>query len=181
MIASPYYATFARDRFGLPENVAGVLIILFVSANIVSNFLWARVSDRFGNRRVLVIAALLNVAPPTLAFIAQGVPPLPIYLPTGNIVGANVVVFMAAFVIGGFVMSGSQIGAMNYLLELAPERRRATYLGFMYAVYALLAFMPTLGGLIVEHHSYNLVFGLALLAASIGVFPTISLAEPRHR
>ena len=69
-IAEPFYLLYATEALGLPPGVAGVYLAVRAIAGALSNLLWGHVSERHGNRRLLLIAGALLALTPALALLA---------------------------------------------------------------------------------------------------------------
>ena len=77
---------------------------------------------------------------------------------------------------GGFMIS-----RMNYLLEIAPEEYRPSYIAFMNVMLAPTAFFPILGGLIVENFSFQASFCMSFLLGLFSLYYAYKLGEPRQK
>jgi MFS family permease len=64
----------------------------------------------------------------------------------------------------GISASGRSIGDMNYLLEIAPERERPSYIGFMNTYMIPFSFLPLIGGVIVEAVSFNAILLISMIS-----------------
>lgn len=158
--AMPFYVLYGRDRLAMPTDAVGVLIAAQVGGTIVSNLLWGWLSDRFGNRSVIRLTALATFVMPVLALTAQQV-------------GWNMLI--GVFVLAGVVTSGSGIGFVNYVLEIAPEKDRPTYIGLSGSINGLLALLPILGGWVANVGSYRLSFIISAVAAAAAALVSLRL------
>lgn len=170
MMALPFYIIYARERLGLPEETVGIFLSVQMVGMIVSNLLWGRLSDRVGNKIVLNLTAAVSAAAPIIALLATVVPQL-----------RGIVGFGAVFFFVGFTMSGLRLGHSNYMLDLAPESERPTYLGFMNTFLAPVMLLAAVGGLVVEITSYETLFAIALAASILAFAFGIQLEEPRSK
>ena len=170
MMALPFYIIYARERLGLPEETVGIFLSIQMVGMIISNLLWGRLSDRRGNKIVLILTAVVSAAAPLMALLAAMAPPL-----------RNVAGFGTVFFFVGFAMSGLRLGHSNYMLDLAPEKERPTYLGFMNTFIAPVVMLSAVGGVVVEMTSYETLFITALAASLLALAFGIQLEEPRQR
>jgi len=85
----------------------------------------------------------------------------------------------ATVVAGSFFAQAKMVGEQNYLLEIAPERRRPSYLGFNSAMQLPLALVPVLAGAVVDRFSYAPLFVLSALGGGLAVARALALREPR--
>ncbi len=170
MMALPFYIIYARENLGLPEETVGIFLSVQMVGMIVSNLLWGRLSDRVGNRIVLNLTAMVSATAPLIALLATVAAPL-----------RGVAGFGSVFFFVGFAMSGLRLGHSNYMLDLAPESERPTYLGFMNTFIAPVMLLSAVGGLVVEMTSYVTLFTIALGASLFALVFGLQLEEPRRR
>ena len=118
--------------------------------------MWGGLSNYKGNHLVLRLAALVTALPPILVF-------------TSYLFNPNLIFDLSIFFLLGFGIQGIWVGFPNALLDISPENKRPTYVGFMNTMIAPVLFLPTVGGLIIDYVSFNSLFVLSLLA-SISAF-----------
>ena len=128
-IGSVVFIPYAIKSLGMPESFVGVLIIISTCFALPSNFVWSHISDKYGNRLLLLISTFMYLSVPIIATLSY-------YLPSYNfpLLGSydlRVVVFIIAFTLSAISMKGRGMGFMNYLLEISPEDKRPSYLAFM--------------------------------------------------
>jgi len=145
-LSLPFMVLDFRSRFGLGIGFVGTALSASMAGQLVSNLWWGRLSDRRGNRSVVLTVNLLAVAMTAGAFLA----PSP-------------AVGLAVFFLAGAVLSGSSIGYVNYLLELAPVPQRPAYISLRGTLTAPLLFLGVPGGLLVDRLGYGSVEVIALL------------------
>jgi hypothetical protein len=73
--------------------------------------------------------------------------------------------------------SSIMLGYYNYLLEIAPDGMRPSYVGLGNTVVGVLTLAPTIGGWLLEATSYTVLFGVAAGLASLGTLMALGL-EP---
>jgi MFS family permease len=171
-IAEPFYLLYATEALGLPPSVAGLYLALRAIAGALSNLLWGRVSERQGNRRLLLIAGALLALTPALALLG---PVLARWLwpdPVGLTAAIGLV-----FLVSGIANDGSNIAGMTYLLEIVPEAERPTYIGLANTTLGLVTFLPVLGGWLVALIGYAGIFGVGLGFALLGLAAALPLTE----
>ncbi len=158
--AMPFYVLYGTNRLGMPADQVGVLVSAQVGGAIVSNLAWGWMSDRFGNRSVVRFTAGASLVVPALALVA---------LHTGWWL------LIPLFVLAGTIISGSGIGFVNYVLEIAPEPSRPTYVALSGTLNGLLALLPIVGGWVVDVASYRLAFFIALGVGAVAVGVSMKL------
>jgi MFS family permease len=171
-LALPFYAVYARRVLDAPEDTVGIYLMGMTLAGVLSNLAFARLSDRWGNRLVVRLAALMALLVPATALLVAFAPGL------GT---ARVVVFGLVFVLQGVQVSARVIGGTNYLLELTPSIERVLYIGVAHGVLGVVFFMSPLGAAIVDSLGFVPLFLVALAAGLAAVLLSLTLEEPRLR
>jgi len=158
-IAFPFYIVYCRRALGVEESSVGTYLTIEMVGTMIAIPLWAYLNDRRGARALLLFATLLGLVGPGLAALASLLPVTPAL---GRLLFGGVFLTLAA------VGSGTFVGYTNYLIGIAPEERRPVYIGIHNTLYAVTAFLPILGGLIIRLASFRLLFIVATLFALSG-------------
>ena len=135
-----------------PRTVATIAVIYNIGA-IIGGIGFGTLSQRFGRRRIIVIAALLSL------------PVLPLWAYAASAVWLAV---------GAFLMQIRVQGAWGvipvHLNELSPDEARGTFPGFVYQLGNLIASVnATLQAAIAAHYGGNYAFALAVVAGTVAV------------
>ena len=69
------------------------------------------------------------------------------------------------------------LGFYNYLLEIAPDDLRPSYIGLGNTIMGILTLAPTVGGWLLEATSYTVLFGITALLVFLGFLMALRL-EP---
>jgi len=178
-MAFPFYALYAVKKLGVAKEMVGTFMIASVVAGTFSNFVWQRLSDKRGNRLVLRWTSGAALSAPLVALLVGH---LPSSYANVEFMGlpAKVAFYFLTFIGLGLGMDGLMIGGVNYLLDIAPEKRRPTYIGFMYTFSAPLMLVPAAAGHLVEVISFEFVFALSFLFSMAAVGWTWFMREPRE-
>jgi len=166
MMGVPFYVIFARTALHFREEQLGTFITYEAGGYIVSNLLWATLSNRVGNRIVLRLVSVVMLVAPTLVLIYS-------YLPL------NTSFYGLIFFSVGATDSGLGIGGLNYIIEISPEHDRPTYIGLLNTFLALTLLSAGLGGIIVDTFSFTALYSTVLVIALLVVVTTLKLDEPR--
>ena len=158
--AMPFYVLYGKNRLLMPAEQVGLLISVQMAGAIASNLLWGWLSDRFGNRSVIRLTASATLLMPILALIAAQ---------------SGWVLLVAVFALSGVVISGSGIGFVNYVLEIAPEPHRPTYIALSGTLNGLFALLPIAGGWVVDVASYNAAFWISFGVALVALLLSLQL------
>jgi MFS family permease len=174
------FVPYAIQGLGFAEGIVGVLIVASTVCVLPANFVWSQMSDQGGNRRLYLISNRLYLAAGGLALASATVPAgraLP-GLPAGW--GLPAVCFLAAWVLSALAGQSRGMAATNYMLELAPEETRPSYMAFMNVLSAPVALVPLLAGAVVELVSFRAAFGLSLAFGAAAHLAIRRLDEPRQ-
>ena len=170
------FIPYALKKLGLPESIVGVLMVISTCFALPSNILWSRIGDKYGNRLLMLIATIPYLLVPIIAIVSSYVPNVPL-----RIYDLRTVIFIAAYTLSAMTMNGRGIGDMNYLLDLAPEEKRPSYVAFMSVMLAPTALVPLIGGMIAELISFQATFIISFVFGLGGYMLVRKLDEPRQR
>ncbi len=175
----PFLIVFATDVWNLPDEVAATFLAIQVGAEFLGAAGVGRISDRLGNRTailVMISALLFCCAAAVMAASATWDVPLTILAWQINL---QVIVLGAAFAGSGVFLASLSIGYRNYLMDIAPEDKRPSYMGFSTAFTLPLAVAPVLYGWGADVVGYLPVFITGLVVAIGAMYLFIQLPEPR--
>jgi len=154
------YPTFLQVQHKLSPHQVSLIAVIYNIGAIVGGLSFGALSERFGRRRMIIIASLLSlVVLPLWAFAAS-------------------VIWLA---VGAFMMQVMVQGAWGvipvHLNELSPDEARGTFPGFVYQLGNLIASVNgTLQVGIAEHYGGDYGFALALVAGTVAVVIAILAA-----
>ncbi len=180
-IVGPFIVPYALKHMHVAAAAVGMMLIARQLAYSLSSFAWSYISDARGNRLLLIITSCLCLTVPLAMLAAPLTPERVVIHVLGLPLEASVVYLLAVFVLLGLTTGGLELGANNYLLELAPPRKRSTYLGFLSTLNVPLAWAPLLGALLIGRADrFLLGFGLSLAAAIVCLYNVLRLSEVRY-
>lgn len=163
-LASSFYVVHAADELHLPQSVIGSFVAAQTAARIVTSVALGWVSERWGSQYVIRIGGAAAALGPLFA--------LAVHLAGGGwLVWAYPLVYVAL----GVVNSAWMLGFFNYMLEIAPEGMRPTYIGLGNTIMGLLAMAPMAGGWLLEATSYTVLFGVTAVIAALGFLFSLRL------
>jgi MFS family permease len=174
-IATPFYIVYAKRALSVSVSMVGVYLTGSTLASFASNLLWGRISDRRGNKLLIVLANSLGLFIPVVALF---IVPLTDLLP--RLRGLAPGLFGLVFVLAGASKSAGMIGNLNFLLEIAPVDNRPLYVGFTNTIVGIALLASSVGGLIVDIVGFTVLFSLALAFYAVALFLTLRLQEPRE-
>lgn len=164
----PFYTLFAAKHLGATKADMGTFIGWDAAGLIVANILWGFLSNRVGNRTVLIAgcSVAVIVSAGVVAF-AMGLISLPVWT------------FGAIFFLSAAADSGIGIGGINYALEIVPEKERPTYIGLMNILLAGSLLLAALAGGLRDIIGYRGLYIATGAVAIIALFMIDRLPEPR--
>ncbi len=162
-ISFPFYVIFARNVLGIPEAMVGTFIAAQMVGMIVSNLAWQKLSDRGGSLIVLRAYALLALATPAVALIAE------------RFRITSPLFFTVLFLVRGAKISAQGISRLSYLFDIAPAIERPAYVAFMPFFTLPVVFLPPVGGMIINLTSFGFLFGFSFLCGLVLVALSLRL------
>jgi hypothetical protein len=166
-MALPFYILYLREDLGMELGMVGILLSAQMFGSVVSNILWAHLSDFVGNKRVIQISTFIGLFVPIVALISAFL--------------RNNLIYVVLFVLIGFFISGRTIGKDNYLLDISPARERPKFISLTGTLLFPVSIFPLLGGFIVQYISYQILFFTTLIIIFAGFILSFGLSEPRRK
>ena len=166
-----FYTVYALGRFQADEAAVGEFTLIMVAIQVVSSLVTGYMADRYGNKKVMIVAAasllgasLTALCAPTLGWFRL------VYL----LLGINL---------------GTEINARyNMSIEYATARERSMYVGLMNTMLAPFYLTGMVGGALGEWFGLSAVFlaggvasvaGIAYMARNVREPRTLAAADPR--
>ena len=179
-LVGPFIVPYALQHLHLGVEAVGIFLIARQVAFSLSSFLWSYISDARGNRLLMIITSSLALLVPVAMLAAPLVPIGSTVAAGGLVVSAPLAYLTAVFVLLGLATGGLELGYNNYLLEVAPPRKRSTYLGFLSTLNLALAWAPLAGSLLIgQADRYALGFALSVVAGAVCLWNVVRLGEVR--
>jgi MFS family permease len=181
-IADPFYVVYVQQQLGAPPEIIGLYIVGMTLARFGSNLVWGKLVEFKGNRFVLQVAALMRLAIPLIALL---LPPLFNWdtfaerIPGGD--DAIFYMFGMVFVLYGAALSAQALANLTYVMDVAEPEQRPAYFGLTNTILGFVAFIPILGGLMVDAYSFEFVFIVTFMIAFAAVVASGLLHEPQDR
>ncbi|MGC2085562.1 MAG: MFS transporter [Bradyrhizobium sp.] len=147
------YPTFLQVQHKLDTHAVSLIAIIYNIGAICGGILFGIMSERYGRRRCIVIAAILSLAV------------IPLWAFAENIVWLAVGAFLMQFMVQG------AWGVIPvHLNELSPSNARGTFPGFVYQLGNLIASVnaPLQAG-IAAHFGGNYALALAGVAGTVAI------------
>ena len=154
------YPTFLQVQHGFSPHEVGLIAVVYNIGAIIGGISFGSLSERFGRRRTIIVAAALSlVVLPLWAF-------------------STTAIWLA---IGAFLMQVMVQGAWGvipvHLNELSPNDARGTFPGFVYQLGNLIASVnATLQASVASRYGGNYGLALAIVAGTVAVVIVIFTA-----
>ncbi|RTE05414.1 MDR family MFS transporter [Paenibacillus whitsoniae] len=160
----PFLSIYFAEAFG--KGWAGLLLILSQALSVVANLLGGYCADRFGRKRMMVIAASAQAAGYGLFALAAS--------PAVGLPALSFIGFCAASFAGSLYWPASQ--AM--VADVVPEEHRSSVFAIFYTAANMAVVVgPLLGSLLYKDNPYMVLFGAAVFCALLALFMSRRLAE----
>jgi SHS family lactate transporter-like MFS transporter len=147
------YPTFLEVQHGLSPQAVGLIAVIYNIGAICGGLLFGSLSESFGRRRIIIVAALLSLS----------------VLPLWAFSTSPVLLALGAFLMQ-FMVQGAWGVIPVHLNELSPDGARGTFPGFVYQLGNLLASAnATLQADIAAHYGGNYGLALAVVAGTVAI------------
>lgn len=129
-ISGPFFAVYMLSDLGMNYLTYSIALMASILAQFVTLGSWGKISDRYGNRVVMVITCSI-------------IPVLPLLW----LISANFFYLIVIQLLSGFAWSGFSLCGANYLYDLRPRQANfATYAALQSGVTASAVFVGVLIG-----------------------------------
>ncbi len=173
-----FFIAYAIRDLGLPERSAAVFLTIRVASEMLSSLIVGRMSDRSGNRAVIVASTWMALATFGAATGSALLAPAGTAAATAG--SPCVLLLGVAFAGLGLLAAGRETGEFNYMLDIAPGPKRPSYVGFGNAFLLPLCLTPILVGWLAPRTGYLPLFALASLLSAVSILAALRLSEPRE-
>lgn len=164
MILAPFLSITALDVTGRPESVLGGFVMAQMLGGIAGNVLGGWLGDRFGGKRILMLAKILQLGLcGLLAF------------------NTSYLGFLVSFFLFGLCFFLLHIGDQTLGMEISPVRRRPSFLA-MYNFCMVPAALVSAGAAWLIHSNFDGFFPFSIAAAAtilISIWILTTVPEPR--
>jgi len=178
VITLPFYAIYGREILHFTSEMIGIFIAAQMIGAMVSALFWGFLSDKYGNKIVVELSGLIGVSVPLLVILTTFLYKI---VRVEFFPQFSLTLYTIIFVLLGMNLNGLFLGQNNLLLEIAPARERATYIGVINTAVGLITLLPLVGGYIIEWTSYTVAFSLSLTLMFIGTIFAFFIVEPRNK
>lgn len=134
----PFYSVYALKELPLTMSDLTTLTTLSTFGGLVSLRTWGKLSDRFGNKPIMLTSALIWLLTAAVSWLFSS-PKHYLHL-------------YGTYFITGFMMAGfQQLGQFNLMIKMVPPENKAHYISVYFSfTNMLIAAGPLLGGVILN-------------------------------
>lgn len=164
--AAPFFIIYAGTVIHVSGTVIGLLSLVYLGSDTLTNLGWGYAADRFGFKSTFVGALLFWAAAAALIMNAHALP-----------------LIVAAFCLQGVANAGYQLSAQNIVLEFGHRDDIAMRLAMSNtAENTMMAVGPLALGTLAAFAGYHAVFGLSFVLEAIALAVVVMrVDEPRNR
>lgn len=165
-LSAPFYIVYAKNVLNAPASSVGSYLLALTLASIASNLFWGRVSDRYGNRLVILLSAVIGLAVPCSALLA------------GQL--RSLALLFIPFALEGIYQGSIMVGHVGFVLDIAPPAERPLYIGFINTALGVVSLALSFSGVVVGLVGYLWLFAISGLFLVAGLIVAWGLRDPRR-
>jgi HEAT repeat protein/Na+/melibiose symporter-like transporter len=136
--AAPFYIVYALQVLKLNYVWLQIFATLASIASLLSMPLWGYLSDKFGNRPLLIISVF-----------GTGLLPVIWVFTSPKFIAASIILACINNFLGGLFWAGVNLTQFNFLISSTPAERKSVYVGAMSAVTGVVGGVaPIIGGML---------------------------------
>jgi MFS family permease len=173
-MATPFYIVYAKRALGVSAGIVGVYLTWATLAGSASTLVWGWISDRRGNKGLILLVGLVGLATPLAAL---SISLLFSWQPSAAAQAPHA--FAVVFALSSIFQMGLVIGHHNYLLDIAPAEDRPLYIGLANTLTGLTMLASAVSGLIVDLAGLAVLFWVAAAFYAGALLLAGRLQEPR--
>ena len=169
----PFMTVYAKRVLHVNDSFIGSLVSVTLASSLLSNPLWARLSDRRSNRLVMIITTsmgLLYCA--AAAFVTSAASNAPAGIAQGLLV--------MMFVISGAMLAGMNLVSMPLMIEIAEPAQQSLYFGLSNTLLGVVLLLTAGVGLIVDRLGFLALYMFCGLAFAVALERLRHLRDPRR-
>ncbi|MFT3737272.1 MAG: MFS transporter [Breznakibacter sp.] len=146
----PYYV---MDYLGISQTLAGIVLALYTISALLIRPLSGYLVDTFNRKPLYLVCYAVFCA--ALA---------------GYVVATSLLVFILLRIMHGFAFGAGTVSGSTVAVDIMPSARRGEGIGY-YGMAASIAMAvgPAIGYWLYQHHSFSVIFVVALLSGLVGL------------
>lgn len=137
-LGSPFYSVYVLKELPMTLGDLTILTTLSTFGGLVSLKTWGRLSDRFGNKPIMVMSALIWLLTSAVGWLLSS---------PGHYGHLYATYFITGFMMAGF----QQLGQFSLMIKMVPPENKAHYISVYFSfTNMLIALGPLLGGVLLH-------------------------------
>ncbi|MCL4562554.1 MAG: MFS transporter [Chloroflexi bacterium] len=170
--ATPFFAVYVQQQLGGPKAMIGVYLTVYTATNLAMNLLFGKMSPKWGNRRIMLIAALAGLIMSSFVLL------MVIFGSMIGLSGTQASYWLVpVFFLSGIRVTGIGVSGNSLLLDLAPVAKRSLYLGFSNSFTGAILLSTALSGLVIAIFGFPTLLVITLLAHGLATFSVLKMGE----
>jgi MFS family permease len=171
-LSAPYFNLYMLDNLNLDITWVTLFNTLYTGANMLMLLVWGRLSDRFGNRPLLIFVGIAISTAPIFWLIPSAIPQT--YL----------ILYLAIFhFVWGGTWGAIDLATNNIQIGIAPLAQRATFFAIAAAIVGVFSALGTTTGGFFAQSSYYTgwsgIFFLSAIARLVSLLPLLFVIEKK--
>lgn len=157
----PLFNIYQISTAHAPAMWIGMFTVVNSLAQVVSFRWWGRMAERYGNGKMLALAAVGMAMAPVL-----------------TILSTNMYYLVFVNLITGAPVAGTTLLIFNYLLEVSPQRHRTAYISYYNVILSVVGFIaPEVGIFFLKHVGMTggMVISTSLRLVGAGLFWVVAV------
>lgn len=167
----PFLTVYAKRNLGVSDGFIASLVSVTLASSLLSNLLWARISDRRSNRLVMVLTSSMGLLFCLLATVETG---------TALAVGWAQALLVALFALSGAMLAGMNLAALPLMIEVAAPDQQSLYFGLSNTILGVVLLSTSLVGLIMDRFGYTALFVFCGMGFVFALERLSKLRDPRR-
>lgn len=172
-LSTPFFNLYMLDNLHVDITWVTIFSSIYTGSSMLMLLVWGRLSDRFGNRPILICTGIAIAIVPLFWLLTD-------FEPVRSHLWLYLAIFHAIF---GGTWSAIDLCNNNLQISITPLQCSATFFAIAAAVAGVSgALGTTVGGMLIECGRYEGIFGIFSLSAMlrlVALVPLVSIDERR--
>ncbi len=170
-LSAPFFNLYMLDQLNIDITWVTLFNTLYMGANMLMLLVWGRLSDRFGNRHLLIFTGIAISAAPLFWLLTMA-----------ESLQSHLFLYLAIFhLVWGGTWGAIDLGNNNIQIGIAPLEHRATFFAIAAAVMGVCSALGTTAGGFFAQSGYYTgwsgIFCLSAIARLLSLMPLLFVNE----